>query len=281
MRIALLGSNGQLGRDLVRALSAHQVLALTRAEFDVTDHARSRSVLGDLRPEIIVNTTAYHRVDDCESQPDSAYAVNVVAVKNLVGIANDLNAAFVHLSTDYVFDGKSADPYTESSPPRPLSVYGKSKLEGENVVRTESRKYFIIRSCGLYGKAGSRGKGGNFVETMLDKARRGQKIQVVEDQRVTPTYTRDLAQQIAILIPTDHHGLYHVTNEGACSWYEFAQTIFELAGVEADLTPTSSEMYRTPAIRPRNSVLENANLKKLGLNRMRHWREALAAYLNE
>lgn len=281
MRIALLGANGQLGRDLTRSLSQNSVTPLTRSEFDVTDHARARAVLTDLRPEIILNTTAFHRVDDCESHPEAARALNVDAVENLVRISNELNATLVHLSTDYVFDGKSSVPYTEQSEPRPLSVYGKSKFEGEKLVRAQAQKYFLLRSCGLYGKAGSRGKGGNFVETMLGKAKRGEKIQVVSDQLVTPTYTIDLANQIAALLPTSHYGLFHITNEGSCSWFEFARTIFEMAGVKANLEPTTSELYKTPAIRPRYSVLENARLKELGLNRMRHWREALAAYLNE
>jgi dTDP-4-dehydrorhamnose reductase len=142
-----------------------------------------------------------------------------------------------------------------------------------------AHRHFQIRSCGLYGKAGSQGKGGNFVQTMLAKARRRESIRVVDDQVVTPTYTVDLANQIARILPTEHFGLFHMTNEGSCTWYEFARAIFEIAGVEADLSPTTSDAYKTPAIRPKYSVLENARLKELGLNQMRHWREALTAYL--
>src|SRR5262245_21520563 len=147
------------------------------------------------------------------------------------------------------------------------------------LVRTTAKKYFLIRTCGLYGAAGSQGKGGNFVETMRTKARRGEPIKVVNDQVVTPTYTVDLAHQIARVLPTEHFGISRMTTEGSCSWYEFARAIFEMSGLEADLSPTTSEFYKTPAIRPRYSVLENARLKQLGLNEMRHWREALAAYL--
>ena len=281
MKIALLGANGQLGRDLQRALHSHEITPVTRAELDVTDHARTRAMLADLRPEAILNTTAHHRVDDCESQPEIAYGVNAVSVLNLVRVANELDAVLVHFSTDYVFDGKAQKPYTEKSEPFPLSVYANSKLAGEFLVRTVATKYFLVRTCGLYGNAGSRGKGGNFVETMLRKARQGDSIQVVNDQTLTPTYTADLANQIARVLPTTHYGLFHMTNEGSCSWYEFAQTIFELAGIEADLTPTTSELYKTPAIRPSYSVLENARLKELGMNEMRHWRDALTAYLKE
>jgi len=279
MRIAILGSNGQLGRDLTLALADHQLLPLTRVAFDVTDHVRARTVLSELRPEVIVNTTAFHQVDDCERQPEPAYSVNALAVLNLVRVANDLNATLVHFSTDYVFDGKSQKPYVETSEPFPLSIYGNSKLAGEYLVRTAARKYFLIRSCGLYGRAGSRGRGGNFVQTMLKKAEEGESIRVVHDQVLTPTSTADLARQVAVILPTAHYGLYHVTNEGSCSWYEFAAAVFEIARVKADLFPTTLDLYKAPALRPPYSVLENARLKELGLNVMRHWRDALSEYL--
>jgi dTDP-4-dehydrorhamnose reductase len=281
MKIALLGANGQLGRDLQTALKGHDVTPLTRNELDVTDFPLSRSILVDLRPNVILNTTAYHRVDDCENQPELAFQVNALAVLNLVRIANDLDAVFVHISTDYVFDGNTRTPYTENSPPRPLSVYANSKLAGEFLIRGMCRKFFLIRSCGLYGVVGSHGKGGNFVETMIARAKRGETLRVVNDQVVTPTYTVDLAQQIAHVVPTSHYGLFHMTNEGACTWFEFAKAVFELTGIQADLSPTTSELYKSPAIRPQYSVLENARLKELGLNQMRHWRDALAAYLKE
>jgi dTDP-4-dehydrorhamnose reductase len=279
MKIALLGASGQLGQDLQHALDSHEVHALTREDFDVTDHDRARAVLMDLRADMILNTTAYHRVDDCETHADLAYAVNALAVLNLTRVANDLDAVLVQISTDYVFDGRSKKPYTEKSEPLPLSVYGNSKLSGEFLVRTIAKKFILVRTCGLYGKAGSRGKGGNFVQTMLAKAKRGEPIRVVNDQVVTPTYTLDLANQLARILPTAHLGLFHMTNEGSCTWYEFARAIFELSGIEADLTPTSSDVFRAPATRPKYSVLENARLKELGLNTMRHWRDALAAYL--
>jgi dTDP-4-dehydrorhamnose reductase len=279
MKIAILGANGQLGQDLQRALSSHEICALTRNDFDVTDHTHAQSVLKSLKPDVVLNTTAYHRVDDCETNAELAYSVNVLAVLNLIRVANEMNAVLVHVSTDYVFDGKARTPYTERSEPMPLSVYGNSKFAGELLVRTRTKKYFQIRSGGLYGTAGSHGKGGNFVLTMLDKARRGEAIRVVNDQVVTPTYTVDLAQQIARILPTEHFGLFHMTNEGSCTWYEFAGAIFELSGIKANLMPTTSEIYKTPAVRPPYSVLENARLKELGLNQMRHWRDALAGYL--
>jgi len=280
MRIAVLGSNGQLGRDLLQELAGHDLFPLTRAEFDVTDHVLARSLLSNLKPDIVLNTTAYHRVDDCETQAELAYNVNALAVLNLVRIVNDLDATLVHISTDYVFDGKSRTPYTEDSAALPLSIYGNSKLAGELLVRTMARKHFVIRSCGLYGRAGSRGKGGNFVETMLTKGRSGDPLRVVNDQTVTPTSTLELARHMSALLTTTHYGLYHMTAEGACSWYEFAAAIFELAGIPANLSPTTSDLYKTPALRPRYSVLENARLKQLGMHPMRHWRDALAEYLH-
>src|SRR5437867_2087911 len=172
MKIALLGANGQLGHDLQAALRRHDVVPLTRNEADVTDFGRTRRVLTDLSPKVILNTTAYHRVDDCEDRPELAFQVNALAVLNLGRIANDLDAVLLHISTDYVFDGNSREPYTESSQPSPLSVYATSKLSGEFLVRAAAQKYFLIRTCGLYGVAGSQGKGGNFVETMIAKAKR-------------------------------------------------------------------------------------------------------------
>lgn len=281
MKIALLGANGQLGRDLKRALREHDVTPLTRDEIDVTDHPHTRTVLMEARPEVVLNTTAYHRVDDCESQAALAYSVNALAVLNLARLANELDAVLVHISTDYVFDGKAREPYTEKSEALPLSVYGNSKLAGEYLVRAFAKKYFLVRTCGLYGVAGSQGKGGNFVELMLAKARRKEPIRVVNDQVITPTYTVDLSDQIARILATKEYGLFHMTNEGWCTWHEFARAIFELSGLEADLSPTTSELYKSPAIRPKYSVLENARLKQLGLNQMRYWQDALAAYLKE
>lgn len=279
MRICILGANGQLGRDLTDALGGHDIVPLTRSDFDVTDCVRARTVLSDARPEMIVNLTAYHRVDDCEANPSLAYDVNVLSVLNLVRVANDLDAKIVQFSTDYVFDGNSSTPYVETSQPFPLSVYGNSRLAGEFLVRSQARRFVLIRTCGLYGHAGSQGKGGNFVETMLKKGRNREAIQVVNDQTVTPTSTADLARQLALTLPSSNEGLFHATNEGSCTWYEFAKAIFEIAGVPANLTPTTSSAYQTPARRPRYSVLENQRLKELGMNRMLPWRDALAEYL--
>ena len=282
MRIALLGANGQLAFYLKRTLSAeHEIVSFTHQDFDVTDHDAARTALTKATPQVILNTTAFHQVDLCETEVIVSFATNTLAVRNLAHIANDLDAVLMHLSTDYVFDGHSNQPYTEDASPRPLSVYANSKLAGEYFVRSIAKKHAVVRSCGLFGAAGSSGKGGNFVETMLRKAKAGEPIRVVSDQVLTPTYTRDLARQIEVLLGTPHYGLFHATNEGSCSWYHFAETIFEIAGLKPNLAPTTAEVLKTPAVRPKYSVLANARLKTLGLNRMRSWREGLVDYLRE
>ena len=182
MKIAILGANGQLAFDLTRTLTAHDLIPFTRADFDVTNTGAMRRSLSEARPEVIINTTAFHQVDVCESKPDEAFGVNAVAVFHLAGLAAELDATLVHISTDYVFDGESRKPYGEDSPTRPISTYANSKLAGEFFVRSIPPKHFLIRTCGLYGVAGSAGKGGNFVETMIRKARAGDDIRVVSDQ---------------------------------------------------------------------------------------------------
>ena len=281
MKIALLGANGQLAFDLKRVLSGHEVVGFTRSDFNVTDRRAARERLFTSRPDVIVNTTAFHEVDLCESHAEEAFGVNAIAVFHIARLAEELEARLVHISSDYVFDGISVRPYSEDAIPRPISVYGNSKLAGENFVRSECEKHIVIRTCGLYGTAGSSGKGGNFVETMLRKAKAGEEIRVVDDQVVTPTSTADLAEQVGLLLEAGQHGLFHCTAEGSCSWHEFARAIFELSGLDAQLEPIDQSVYRTPARRPAYSVLDNARLNALGLNRMRLWRNGLADYLLE
>jgi dTDP-4-dehydrorhamnose reductase len=218
-------------------------------------------------------------VDGCEDEPERAFAVNAMAVRDLAIAAKGSGAVLVHFSTDYVFDGRQRRPYRETDPPGPLSVYAASKLAGEYFVRATLERYFLIRTCGLYGIAGSRDKGGNFVETMLRLAREGRDIRVVGDQVLTPTSARELARKVRQLVETGQYGLYHITNNGECSWYQFAQAIFELAGLNPRLLETTSAAYGARANRPAYSVLDNANLYRLGLDDLRPWHEALKEYL--
>jgi dTDP-4-dehydrorhamnose reductase len=284
-RILLTGANGQLGTDLRRALPAAALIPLTRADLDITDQEAVERALAAHAPAWVVNTAAFHRVDDIETKDaPRAFAVNEVAVGHLARACAHRGVRLLHLSTDYVFGGgRHGDPprpYTEEAPPAPLSAYGASKLAGEHRVRDASPHHVVVRSSGLYGVAGSSGKGGNFVETMLRLAHRGAAIKVVNDQVLGPTYTDDLAEAIARLLAVNPPGgIYHLTNAGACSWFEFAGRIFELCGLTPDLKPTTSDEYQAPARRPRYSVLANARAGALRLPPLRPWPEALEAYL--
>lgn len=282
MKYAVLGAFGQLGRDLCPRLSG-EVVALSRARLDLTRPETIRPALEELRPDVFVNCAAYNFVDKAEAEPEAAFAVNAWGVRTLALVCRDLGCVLMHFSTDYVFglDETRRTPYAETDAPGPVSVYGLSKLAGEYVVRANCPRHFVVRTCGLYGVHGSGGKGTNFVETMLRVADQGKPLRVVADQTLTPSYTADVAAAAAALVQTDRYGLYHLTNRGACSWFEFAAAIFELAGVNADLGPTTSQAYAAPARRPSYSVLANGAYDALSLPLPRPWRAALAAYLEE
>jgi dTDP-4-dehydrorhamnose reductase len=279
-RVLLLGARGQLGTDLAARLAGADLVAPARAELDVTDPAAVEAAVAAARPAVVINTTAAHRVDDIERDPAPAFAVNAVAAHHLARIAARHGARLVHFSTDYVFGGAGPGPYAEDAPPAPLNAYGVSKLAGERLVLNADPAHLVIRTSGLYGVAGSSGKGGNFVETMLRLAREGRPIRVVADQILAPTYTADLAEAVLRLLALDPPGgVYHLTNSGACSWLEFARRIFALAGLAPDLRGISSAEWGAPARRPANSVLANARAARLGLPPLRPWQDALAAYL--
>ncbi|MBI3456865.1 MAG: dTDP-4-dehydrorhamnose reductase [Candidatus Rokubacteria bacterium] len=279
-RILLIGANGQLGADLAGVLKGPRLVALTRRDLDVGDPAAVERTLTEVAPAVVINTAAYHRVDDIEADPRPAFLVNAVAVHHLARTCERHGARLVHFSTDYVFGGAGPGPFTEDAPPAPLNAYGASKLAGEQCVQIAGPRHLVIRSSGLYGVAGSSGKGGNFVETMLRLAREGKPIRVVDDQILSPTYTLDLADAVARLLAADPPGgIYHLTNSGACSWFEFARRIFELCGLRPELLPTTSAAFRTPARRPANSALVNARPAALGLAPLRPWPDALRAYL--
>jgi len=281
MTTVLIGADGQLASELQEAFKDRKLVPLRHADLELADRPRVKDTLHTYRPRLVLNTAAYHRVDECEDNPERAFAVNAIAVRNLAIAAKEIGAIVVHFSTDYVFDGRQRRPYREVDPPGPLSVYAASKLAGEYFIRAILERYFLIRTCGLYGLAGSREKGGNFVETMLRLAREGREIRVVGDQVLTPTSARELARKVRQLVETERYGLYHITNSGECSWYRFASAIFELVGLKAKLSETTSAAYGARATRPAYSVLDNANLRSLGLDDLRDWRDALADYLDE
>jgi len=281
--IVLIGANGQLGSDLVIALKSlrNPLIPLLRRQLDIRNHQNVRRVLAQYDPEFIVNTAAFHKVEECEGDPAQAFSTNCLAVRNLAIIAENLEAWLVHISTDYVFDGDCDSPYTEDDNPNPINSYGASKLAGEIFARNFCRRSLIIRTSGLYGRAGSSGKGGNFVRTMLRLGHEGGPVKVVDDQTLAPTYTVDLAMAISSLMERRARGLFHVTNSGCCSWYEFAYAIFELARMDVDTKRVSTESTARAVRRPRYSVLANRQLELAGLTPLRPWRDALRAYLAE
>jgi dTDP-4-dehydrorhamnose reductase len=281
MRVLLIGANGQLGHDLVRVFHGGELIPLTRSDLDVTDANRVRTTILTTRPDVVINTTAYNRVDDAEHEVDQAFAVNTFGARDVALACRTVGSILVHFSTDYVFDGTKGEPYLEDDLPCPLNVYGVSKLAGEYFVRTLTPAHFLIRTSGLYGLAGSRGKGGNFVETMIRLGCKQPVVRVVADQVITPTNTFDLAAVVCELISTRRYGLYHITNSGRCSWYEFAQAIFVATSITTCLEPVSSAAYGAPANRPLFSVLAHHELLRAGLVDLRPWQDALAAHLAE
>jgi dTDP-4-dehydrorhamnose reductase len=281
MKILLIGANGQLGSDLIKVLNPNTTIPLTHAEIEISDFNQVKEVLERHCPDMVVNTAAYHRVDECEDNVERSFNVNAYGARNLATVCKDIDAALVHFSTDYVFDGLKNTPYKEDDTPRPLCVYANSKLTGEYFVRSILKKHFVIRICGLFGHVGSSSKGGNFVELMLSLAKEGREIKVVNDQVLTPTSTKELAKKFCQLIQTNKYGLYHITNNGACSWYEFAKEIFNVEGLNPKLSGVTSEAYGARAKRPRYSVLDHCNLRKLGLDDMMDWNDALKTYLLE
>jgi dTDP-4-dehydrorhamnose reductase len=282
LNFVVLGATGQLGRDLCPRLPGH-VTPLSRQDVDLEHVHNWRQTLQQWRADVVINCAAYNFVDRAESEMPAAFSTNTYAVGRLAMACGEMDCSLVHFSSDYVFgfDANRRVPYLETETPGPLSVYGLSKLAGEYLVRAYCPKHFVIRTCGLYGVWGSGGKGGNFVETMLKIAGQGKPLRVVSDQTCAPSYTVDIAEATSVLVRSERFGLYHLTNSGSCSWYEFAKAIFEMAGIGADLTPTTTEEYAAPARRPLYSVLSSRNYESLGLMPLRHWREALGAYLEE
>jgi dTDP-4-dehydrorhamnose reductase len=284
MKVIVIGSNGQLGTDLCKALAGHVVIPATHADIEVTNIDSVNRALKVYKPHVVIDTAAFHRVDDCEGEIDRAFLVNALGARNVAVVAQKFGSRFVYISTDHVFGGEAmvrSVPYTEFNAPKPPNAYGWSKLAGEDMVRHHCHRHFIVRTSGLFGVAGSSGKGGNFVETMLRLGRERDELKVVNDQVLSPTYTKDLAIKIAQLITTEYYGIFHITNRGACSWYEFTVEILRLAGLKTRIIPITSDQYPQKARRPAYSVLDNYHLKLLKMDDMRTWQEALADYMRE
>jgi dTDP-4-dehydrorhamnose reductase len=280
LKVAVIGSTGQLGQDLMRVFGEEPV-GFAHQDLDVTDEASVASAIRSLEPDWVLNTAAFHRVDDCEVNPTLTFAVNAVGALNVARAAADVGSGVVFYSTDYVFGGQNRErghPYEEGDRPHPLSVYGTSKVAGEQLVMQANTRHLVVRSAGLYGTATSR-KGWTFPELMLNKARTDGVIRVVTDQVLSPTFTADLAQKTKELIEHNAVGLFHLTNAGECSWFEFAQGALDIAGVEAKMEPISTGQLQQRARRPSYSALTTARLGAVGLSPMRPWQEALSDYL--
>jgi dTDP-4-dehydrorhamnose reductase len=282
MKIAVVGADGQLGVDVVNAFGRNgdDVSPLTHADMEISDIDSVSNRMKQLRPQIVVNTAAMHHVENCEREPQKAFAVNGLGARNLSLVSQEIGAAMIHVSTDYVFDGAKQKPYEETDAPRPLNVYGNTKLSGEYFVRGTCDKHFVLRTSAIYGKSPCRAKGGlNFVELMLKLARERGKVRVVDSEFVTPTRTTEIAQQIVALSRCDSYGLYHATAEGSCSWHAFAGEIFRLTNTKVTLEVAGPNEFPAKVPRPMYSVLENRALKGRGLNVFRPWQDGLREYL--
>jgi len=283
MKIAVIGANGQLGSDAVLAFQQHgeEVVALTHSDLELQMIDSVSTCLKSIRPELVVNTAAMHHVETCELDPQRAFAVNGIGSRNLALVARELGAVLMHVSTDYVFDGKKNSPYEESDAANPLNVYGNTKLSGEYFVRSTLKKHFVLRTSAIYGHSPCRAKGGlNFIELMLKLARERGEVRVVDSEIVSPTSTADLSRQMVALSRCEYYGLYHATAEGSCSWYGFAEEVFRQTGVKVVLKVAGANEFPSKVPRPHYSVLENRALKVLGLNVFRPWQDGVREYLS-
>jgi dTDP-4-dehydrorhamnose reductase len=276
------GGGGQLASDLEEQLGARgdEVRALSRAELDIADDAALERELAEWAPGVVFNCAAFHNLDVCEREEDRSFEVNARAVKRLAERCRESGAKLVHLSTNYVFDGRAPDPYREGDAPNPRSIYAISKLAGEYCALAYAPGALVVRGAGLYGLHGSASKGGNFVTRMLGRAREeGAQLRMVADQRLSPTFTADLAAALVEAVERDAAGVMHLTAGGDCSWFEFTEAILAIAGVEVPLEPVETTIPPGGVDRPLNGVLARDAADAAGLTPLRGWREALEDYM--
>jgi dTDP-4-dehydrorhamnose reductase len=277
VRALITGGAGQLARDLAARLEPEGAHSFTHAELDIADPVSVERAFEQVRPDVVFNCAAFHNVEVCESEPDQAWAVNVRAVRDLAA----RGARLVHISTNYVFDGRREDPYREDDAPSPTSIYALTKLAGEYAALAYGHRPLVVRTAGLYGIHGSAAKGGNFVQRLVVRAREQCSLRMVADQRLQPTFTADLAGALIEAVRTEAEGLVHLTAGGECSWFEFTEAIMGLAGIEVPIEPVSTVVPPGGADRPLNGVLARPRADGLGLAPLRHWREALGDYMNQ
>lgn len=278
MKIIITGADGQLGRAFLELLlnspnDVYEVFPYSKEKLDITDAARVEAVCAEIMPDIIINCAAFTKVDLCEIEIEKAYLVNSLGAYHLGKSANRYNAKLVHISTDYVFSGEQTEPYKENDPPNPKTIYGKSKLLGEELLLKNFENLLIVRTAWLYGHGSP-----NFVYTMLKLAEKNGAVKVVNDQMGSPSYTMDVAQAVLSLLKVNQTGIYHVTNEGVCSWYDFAKEIMRNLKVKKEVMPISSEEYEFATPRPSYSVLASQKLNREGI-RLRDWQSALADFI--
>lgn len=277
MKILITGYKGMLGFDLVNKLkeeNQHELILTDVEKLDITNLEKVKEMIAQEKVEVVINVAAYTDVDGCETNRELAHNVNSIGPKNLAIACNENNAKLLHISTDYVFPGNNARPYTEEDETGPQTFYGETKLYAEEFIKKNMENYFIVRTAWLYGINGK-----NFVKTMLNLAITNPEITVVNDQRGSPTFTVDLSNAICELIKTDKYGTYHVTNSGECTWYDFANNIFELANVDVKVKPVTAAEYPTPATRPEYSVLSNEKWNNSGFKPLRNYKKALKIYI--
>lgn len=278
MKVVLTGAAGQLGQDVLLELERrnHQGVGADRKQLDITIEDNVIAYINEMKPDVILNCAAYTNVDAAEENEEAAYLINAVGTENLAKAAKQIGAKLLHVSTDYVFDGTASVPYEVDEPTKPLGAYGRTKLAGEQLLQKHLDEFFIVRTAWVYGVYGN-----NFVKTMIRLGKERGEVGVVHDQVGSPTYTVDLAKFMVDLIETDKYGIYHATNSGVCSWYEFAVEIFKQAEMDVQVNPLTSEQFPRPAARPKYSVLSKKMIEKQGLTPLRDWKEALAAYLSQ
>ena len=275
MRIALTGSDGMLGSDITKVFTDVELITLTLRDFDITDLDKTKKNIKEIKPEYLIHAAAYTDVDGSENNPDKAFLVNGIGTRNVAIACQDINCPIVYISTDYVFDGKKKEPYNEWDISNPINKYGLSKLIGENFVTSLTNRFYIVRTSWLYGKNGK-----NFVDTILRLMSERKEVEVVDDQKGSPTYTYDLAVTLRELIGKGF-GIYHISNTSQCSWYEFALEIAKLKGMNTNIKPITSNKFKRPAKRPFFSVLNNTMLRLEGIKGLRHWKVALKEYLEQ
>jgi dTDP-4-dehydrorhamnose reductase len=281
-RVAIFGAAGQLGVELTRCFSRQGVslLALTRKDVDITNFTRVDEILTGFNPSLVINAAAYNMVDVAEKEPVDAYLVNALAVRNMAVSCRQLDARFVHFSSDYVFDGTKGSPYLETDSTHPLGAYAVSKLGGELYAQAYLDNALVIRTSGVFGPGGRNTPRGNFIEVMLRQAASGNPIRVVEDHFASPTYSPALAERTQEMVLKGLSGLFHIGGGEAVSWHQYARLIFEEAGIRPELKATNEREYRTPARRPRFSALSNSRMESAGITPMPALRDAIRSYLS-